>query len=95
MHKKMRQFTVALKLVLDAQKLLRLLAFWEVVFPDAEVPPDLPGVGEHLPDIPEPDPSERRDPGEIQLDRHLDELRLFLRSESQKLDVKSVSVDPS
>ena len=67
----------------------------EIRLRDLQVPPDLPGVRKHLPDVLELDPSERLASREIELYGHLDELCLVLGSESQELDVKSIAVDTS
>ena len=58
-----------------------------------EIPPDLPGVGKHLPDVFELDPSERLAPCKVKLDRHLDKLCLLPGGKREKLDVKSIAVD--
>ena len=67
----------------------------EIRLRDLKVPPDLPGVGEHLPDVLKLDPAEGLASCEIKRYGHLDKLGLLLRGQSQKFDIKSVAVDLS
>ena len=64
-----------------------------ILLPDPQVPPDLPGIGEHLPDILELDSAEGLASGEVKLHGHFDELGSALVGKCQKLDVESKAVD--
>ena len=60
---------------------------------DPQAPPDLPGVGEHLPDVAYLDPRKGLLAGIVQDDRHLLDPRAQAVSQGQKLDIESVTLD--
>ena len=91
--KKCGILVTSLKALLNTQKelLFKGSALLEIRLFDLQIPPDLPGIGEHLPDVLEPDPAEGFASGVIQYYGHLDELCLLLGGQCQKLDIESVT----
>ena len=65
----------------------------KVRFLHLQIPPDLPGVRKHLPDVAHLDSAKGLSSRKIQFHGHLYELGLLLGSERQKLDIECIAVD--
>ena len=75
------------------QIFLNFLRLLEITLFYPQIPPDLPGVGKHFPDIPELDAAKRLSSGVIEFNGHFDEFRLLFGSKGQKLYVKGIAFD--